>query len=220
MSLTMSQTFSQFLPCATPGYRMFDTGVETLIMQDFCSAPLIESLRVDDGLRAFARLPQREHQLLKQIAQRPNSMVALAYTRQGTIVGQVSLVPADSRWQGSANMYEVAFEVSSSWRRQGIAQHLLQLVFELDCLEDLIIIGLGLSWHWDIEGLGLTPFAYRAMIAQLFAQYRFAEYLTTEGNIRMDPANIFLARIGKRTSSTIQSEFYQRLLQSDTLPGM
>jgi hypothetical protein len=93
-------------------------------------------------------------------------------------------------------------------------------VFELDCLEDLIIIGMGLSWHWDTAGLGLTRFAYRAMIERLAAHYGFAEFLTSEENIRMDPANILLVRFGRRVAAATISQFYGRLLQSDTLPGM
>jgi hypothetical protein len=136
------------------------------------------------------------------------------------IVGQVSLVPAEDSWQGLTKTYEIAFEVSAGWRRSGILRQLLKQVFELDCLEDLIIIGMGLSWHWDTAGLGMTRFAYRTMIERLAAHHGFAEYLTSDENIRMDPANIFLVRFGRRVSAATVSQFYDRILQSDTLPGM
>ena len=213
----------QTLPCtenAISHRRTFETPAATLFLRDFCTAPFVESLKPDNGLRAFARLPEREHQLLRKISERSDSILTLAYTRSGVIVGQVTLVPADSYWQGLTNTYEIAIEVSAGWRRGGIALQLLKLVFELDCLDDLIIIGMGLSWHWDTEGLGLTPFAYRAMIERLFAHYGFSEYLTSERNIRMDPANIFLARLGPHVTASSLSQFYDRLLQSDTLPGM
>ncbi len=200
--------------------KTFETTTERLFLRDFCPASFVESLKPDAGLRAFARIPEREHQLLQKIAERSNSMLTLAYTEQGSIVGQVTLVPADNWWQGLANTYEIAVEVSTGWRRQSITRQLLDLVFEQDCLDDLIIIGMGLSWHWDMGGLGMTPFAYREMIARLFAHYGFAEYLTSEENIRMDPANIFLARPGRRVDTPTISLFYDRLLQSDTLPGM
>ena len=58
------------------------------------------------------------------------------------------------------------------------------------------------------------------MIERLFAHYGFTEYLTSEENIRMDPANIFLARLGHRVTTATISQFYDRLLQSGTLPGM
>ena len=217
----MLQTFS--LPCAENAVAhqsIVETRAAPLFLRDFCTPLFVDSLKPDAGLRAFARIPEREHQLLRTIAERPDSILTLAYTQQGVIVGQVTLAPADNSWQGLTNTYEIAFEVSAGWRKQGIAQQLLKQVFELDCLDDLIIIGMGLSWHWDTDGLGLTRFAYRAMIERLFAHYGFAEYLTSEGNIRMDPANILLARIGRRVAAATISQFYNRLLQSDTLPGM
>jgi GNAT superfamily N-acetyltransferase len=196
------------------------TAGEEIYLQDSCTVAFVESLKPDAGLRAFARRPEREHQLLRTIAGNPESMLTLAYTAEGLIVGQVTLAPADSYWQGLTNVYEIAVEVSAGWRSRGIARQLLNRVFKLDSLEDRIIIGMGLSWHWDIEGLGLTSFAYRDMIERLFSHYSFVEYLTSEENIRMDPANIFLARIGCRSSSASISQFYNRLLQSSTLPGM
>jgi acetoin utilization protein AcuA len=217
----MPHTF--FLPCVENGVShqsSVETREATLFLRDFCTAPFVDSLKPDVGLHAFARLPEREHQLLRTIAERPDSILTLAYTQQGVIVGQVTLAPVDNSWQGLSNTYEIAFEVSAAWRRNGIARQLLKQVFELDCLEDLIIIGMGLSWHWDTTGLGLTRFAYRAMIERLSAHYGFAEYLTSEENIRMDPANIFLVRFGRRVSAATVSQFYDRILQSDTLPGM
>ena len=217
----MSQTISLPLSeVAVSHQSLCENPASTLFLRDFCTAPFVESLKPDVGLRAFARLPEREHQLLRKIAERPDSMLTLAYTKQGIIVGQVTLAPAGSYWQGLTNTYEIAIEVSAGWRGRGIAQQLLKRVFELDCLDDLIIIGMGLSWHWAMEDLGLTRFAYRDMIERLFTHYGFMEYLTSEENIRMDPANIFLMRAGRRVTAASLSQFYHRLLQSDTLPGM
>jgi acetoin utilization protein AcuA len=217
----MSQTFS--LPCgenAVPHQSTVETPTATLFLRDFCTPPFVDSLKPDVGLRAFARLPEREHQLLRTIAERPDSILTLAYTQQGVIVGQVTLVPAEDSWQGLTNTYEIAFEVSAGWRKSGIMRQLLKQVFELDCLEDLIIIGMGLSWHWDTADLGITRFAYRTMIERLAAHHGFAEYLTSDENIRMDPANIFLVRFGQRVATDTIYQFHERLLQSDTLTGM
>lgn len=217
----MSHSFS--LPCVEnviPHQSVCKTPEATFFFRDFCTTAFVESLKPDVGLRAFARCPEQEHQLLRTIAERPDNILTLAYTAQGVIVGQVSLVPADGYWQELTNTYEIAIEVSVGWRKQGIARQLLKLVFERECLDDLIIIGMGLSWHWDTDGLGLTRMAYRAMIERLFAHYGFTEYLTSEGNIRMDPANIFLARLGHRVAMANLSQFYDRLLPSNTLLGM
>ena len=100
------------------------------------------------------------------------------------------------------------------------ACQLLTLVFERESLERLIILGLGLSWHWDTEGLRISRFRYRALVEQLFAPYGFVVYMTSEGNISMDPANILLARLGRCVDQETISRFFQLLLQSDTLPGL
>ena len=200
--------------------RMYETLAGPLLLRSYCSASLVEGLRVDAGLRAFARRPEREHQLLLSIARQPENMLTLAYTATGKIVGQATIAPVDNWWQDIGNTYEIAVEVSTGWREMGIAHQLLSFALEFEALEEYLILGLGLSWHWDMEGLGISRYRYREMIAQLFAAHGFAEYLTSEPNIRMDPANILLARPGSRLNSESMNRFFQRLLQSDTLPGL
>ena len=51
-----------------------------------------------------------------------------------------------------ANTYELAIEVSTHWRRSGIARQLLSLALEFDTVEEMILVSLGLSWHWDLKG--------------------------------------------------------------------
>ena len=200
--------------------RMYETPAGPLLLRSYCSASLVEGLRVDAGLRAFARRPEREHQLLLSIARQPENMLTLAYTATGKIVGQATIAPVDNWWQDIGNTYEVAVEVSTGWRKMGIAHQLLSFALEFEALEEYLILGLGLSWHWDMEGLGISRYRYREMIAQLFAAHGFAEYLTSEPNIRMDPANILVARLGNRLAEESIKRFFQRLLQSDTLPGL
>jgi len=201
-SLSRQNDISHYKSMATPAGPIF--------LQDHCPPALVESLRADSGLRAFARLPQREHALLLGLAQRSDSRLALAYTQSGEIVGQVTLAPVDTWWEGLENTYEIAV---------GIARQLLTLVFEREPLERHIILGMGLSWHWDMEGLGINRFRYRQMVEQLFAPYGFVEYLTSEANIRMDPANILLGRLGSAVDQQTINQFFQCLLKSDTLPG-
>jgi acetoin utilization protein AcuA len=205
---------------ACPRRSTFETAAGSLILHSFCPPSLVASLRADRGLHAFARVPQREHQLLLGIAERPDCALTLAYTPTGEIVGQVTLAPLDHWWQDIGNAYEIAVEVSAGWRKLGIAHHLLSLALEFESLEEYLLVGLGLSWHWDYAGLGITPFHYRELIARLFAAHGFSEYLTSEPNIRMDPANILVARLGSRLAEESMNRFFQRLLQSDTLPGL
>src|SRR3989440_9759706 len=204
----------------TSRVKTYKTAAGPLFLRSRCSPSFVEGLKADEGLRAFARLSEREHQLLLSIAQRPENRLMLAYTASGTVVGQVSLAPLDHWWQDIGNAYEIAVEVSSSWRNLGIAHQLLSFALEFESVEESLIVGLGLSWHWDYEGLGMSRFRYREMIAQLFAAHRFAEYLTSEPNIRMDSANILVARLGSRIDGESMNRFFQQLLQSETLPGL
>jgi hypothetical protein len=193
-----------------PLRRGFETAAGPLNLQSFCSPAQVASLKAERGLHAFAHVPEREHQLLLGIAERPDCALTLAYTPGGEIVGQVTLAPADTWWQGVANTYEIAIEVSVHWRRLGIARQLLSLALEFDAVEEMILVALGLSWHWDFKGAGLSPFRYRSVIARTFEPYNFYEWMIDEPNVRIDPANILLVRIGKHVEPEVINQLLQR----------
>jgi GNAT superfamily N-acetyltransferase len=196
---------------ACPRRSTFETAAGSLILHSFCPPSLVTSLKAERGLHAFARVPEREHQLLLGIAERPDCALALAYTSTGEIVGQVTLAPADAWWQGVANTYELAMEVSSSWRRLGIARQLLSLTLEHPVVEEMILVAVGLSWHWDLKGSGLSPFCYRSLLAHIPEPFYFFECLTDEPNVAMDPANNLLVRIGKRVEQGVMDQLFQRM---------
>ena len=189
----------------------FETAAGSLMLHSFCPPSLVASLKAERGLHAFARVPEREHQLLLGIAERPDCALTLAYTPGGEIVGQVTLAPAGAWWQGVANTYELAMEVSSPWRRLGIARQLLSLTLEHHAVEEMILVAVGLSWHWDLKGSGLSPFRYRSLLAHILEPYHFFECLTDEPNVGLDPANILLVRIGKRVEQEVMDQSFQRM---------
>jgi hypothetical protein len=203
-----------------PRSKTFKTRAGKLLLRDFCPPALVESLKADSGLHAFAHQPEREHQLLVNIAKQPDSSLTLAYTSGGEIVGELSLAPGDAWWEGLQHVYELGGEVSTHWRRLGIARQMLCFALKLDVVEEMILLAMGLSWHWDTEGLGLSRYRYRELLAQVLAPFGFVEYLTSEPNISMDPANILLVRIGSRVDPYTMNQFFQRLLSSQHLPGM
>ena len=192
----------------SPLRRGFETAAGPLILHSFCPPALVASLKAERGLHAFAHFPEREHQLLLGIAERPDCALTLAYTPGGEIVGQVTLAPADPWWQGVANTYEIAIEVSAHWRRLGIARQLLSLALEFDAVEEMILVAVGLSWHWDLKGSGLSPFRYRSLLAHILEPYRFFECLTDEPNVELDPANILLVRIGERVEQEVMDQLF------------
>jgi len=191
--------------------KTLETSVGSLLLRDFCPPSLVERLIPDIGLHAFARLPEREHQLLLNLSKSPDCAIALAHTPAGEIVGQVTLAPGDDWWDGFENVYEVTIEVSSNWRNQGIAHQLLAFSLELDSLEDMILFAMGLSWHWETEDLKITVHRYRELISRLFGSQGFVEYSTTEPNIDMEPGNILLVRVGKNVDQHVVNRFLNRL---------
>ena len=212
---TAAGTFDLLHPSDSNGLwrsKTFETPRGSLLLRDFCPPSFVERLTPDKGLRAFARLPEREHQLLLSIAKSPDCALTLAYTHAGEIVGQVTLSPGDEWWEGLENVYEVAIEVSSNWRRMGIARELLAFALELDTLEDMILFAMGLSWHWDFEEVGISPHRYRELIKRLFATQGFVERATTEPNINLEPTNVLLVRVGNNVDEYTARRFSSRLL--------
>ena len=199
--------------------KALETSKGIVLLRDFCPPSLVERLTPDSGLHAFARIPEREHTLLLNIAKSSDCSLALAHTPTGDIIGEVTIAPADDWWEGIENVYEVAVQVSSNWRGLGIARNLLSFALELDALEDMIFFAMGLYWHWDAEGLHISVYRYRELISRLFTAQGFKEYPTSEPNINMEPANVFLARIGKRVDSRVVSQFLSRVLSSPNISG-
>ncbi len=195
----------------SPRRRGFETAKGPLILQSFCSTALVSSLKAERGLHAFAHSPEREGRWSLGIAERPDCALTLAYTPGGEIVGQVTRAPADPWWQGVANTYEIAIEVSAHWRRLGIARQLLSLALEHHAVEEMILVAVGLSWHWDLKGSGLSPFRYRSLLAHILQPYHFFEFLTDEPNVEMDPDNILLVRIGKRVELEVMNQLFQSM---------
>jgi acetoin utilization deacetylase AcuC-like enzyme/GNAT superfamily N-acetyltransferase len=199
--------------------KTLETGEGPILLRDFCPPSLVERLKVDTGLCAFARTPEREHELLLNISKQPDCALTLAHTPAGVIIGQVTIAPGDEWWEGLDNIYEVAIEVSPNWRHHGLASDLLAFALELDALEDMILYALGVSWHWDTEGLKLSVHRYRELIARLFGSQGFVEYATTEPDISMEPGNIFMARIGKRVNQHDRERFLNHLQRASTRAG-
>lgn len=196
---------------AQPRVSTLETARGPILLRDWCPPSLVERLHPDEGLSAFARQADREQALLKRIAAGPECELVVAHTPEGLLIGQVSICAADEWWEGIPDLYEVAVEVSANWRKLGLAKALLQFALEPDYFEEVMLYALGFVWHWDLDGMGLGSISYAQMIRRLFEQVGFEKLATTEPNIRLDPANIFLARIGSKVSSEKAEQFRSRL---------
>jgi acetoin utilization deacetylase AcuC-like enzyme/GNAT superfamily N-acetyltransferase len=191
--------------------RALETPRGTILLRDWCPPSLVERLHADEGLHAFARLAEREKALLKRIASGPECELVVAHTPDGQLIGQVSICAADDWWEGIPDLYEVAVEVSSNWRGLGLSKALLRFALEPNYFDDVMLFALGFAWHWDLEGMGLGSMAYAQMIRRLFESVGFEKMAANEPNLHLDPANIFLARVGRNVSPEIAGLFHARL---------
>lgn len=196
---------------AEPRVHTLETARGPILLREWCPPSLVERLHPDEGLNAFARRADREQALLKRIASGPECELVVAHTPEGLLVGQVSICAADDWWEGIPDLYEVAIEISANWRKLGLSKALLQFALEPVYFEEVMLYALGFAWHWDLEGVGIDSMHYAQLIRRLFEQVGFEKLGTTEPNIRLDPANIFLARIGSKVSRENVAQFRSRL---------
>lgn len=182
-----------------------------LFLRDRCPESVVRRMRVAEGMHAFSANPEREARLLRRIAARPENNLLVAHTPDGEIVGEVTLAPAEGRWYGVEWLYEAAIEVAPAWRGVRLAEELLRFAFEAPYVERLIVIAIGLSWHWDLRESGLTPAAYRDRLVKLFKTAGFQVYTTDDPEIVEGPANVLLARVGKEVGHDLYDSFYSRL---------
>lgn len=185
----------------------------TVHLRDRCPASLVQRLRVAPGMHAFTHSDERELALLARIAARPENNLVIAHTADGEIVGEVTLAPAEGRWGAVDGLYELAIEVAPAWRGAGLGEALLRFTFEPDYVERLIVIALGVSWHWDLAGTGLSPWAYRDQLIRLLSTVGFRPVHTDDPDIAAGEANVLLARIGRNVPHDTYDEFHRRLVR-------
>jgi hypothetical protein len=101
----------------------------------------------------------------------------------------------DDWWRDVPGVYELSIETSPDWRR--LAHALLGFTLEAPWIEHLILVAMGLDWHWDLEGAGLDATGYRELLRSMFAQPGFRAVHTTEPNVAMHASNLVLARVGQ-----------------------
>ena len=183
----------------------------TLVFRERAPLSLLQRLHAAEDMHAFTRSAERETRLLRLIAARPETNLTVAHTPDGEIVAEVTLSPGDGRWAGLDGLYEIAIQVARSWRHSGLAKRLLAFVLSQDYVEDLIIIALGVSWHWDLEALQMTAWQYREVLVRTFAPFGFQPRTTDDPEISAAEGNALLARIGGRVPLALEEEFERRL---------
>ena len=77
---------------------------------------------------------------------------------------------------------------------------MLYIAFDDPFYDDKIMLTTAFTWHWDLEATGMSKMQYREMFLHLASKYGFIEMGTDDPNVTMDPANLFLVRLGKNAS--------------------
>lgn len=189
-----------------PFQTRLDTPQGALTVQRVCSLALIEQLTVDDGFGNILR-PIRAKATFQRIAARPSGNVTLAFTPDHVVAGYLMIARPEpmhwqqrvihERWEQCEALYELgSIEVSKNFRRLGIADRLMQVAFANGAYDDLIVVAETIRWHWDLATAQGNAFLYRDRLLALMKRYGFAEFGTDEAEVRSDPANALIARIG------------------------
>jgi GNAT superfamily N-acetyltransferase len=186
-------------------------GERRVFLRERAPVSLLRRLHVAEDLHSFTHSAERESNLLRRIAAQPDTSLTIAHTPEGEIVGEVTLAPGDGRWSGIDGVFELAIEVARSWRGAGLAKRMLGFVLAPDYIEDLIVMAIGLSWHWDLKGLGMTPSAYSEALQRVFQPFGFRSYPTDDPEVAAAEGNLLLARIGSRVPHALYDQFEQQL---------
>jgi acetoin utilization protein AcuA len=210
------------------GDRQLETPKGKIYLRARATPEFIAGLELDPGMGVFSgpNYPAaREQKALIRLAGSPGSNVTITYSEEGSILGFVAIAPPSEteRWSNLKDqglIEAMAIEVSSGWRSLGIAEMMLEELMNDPYFDDKIVMCTGYSWHWDLEGLGVSKAKYRTMLLKYLEKAGFVYYDTDEPNIALDPANFFAARIGSSVSRELYAAFDRLLFRESAWAEM
>lgn len=208
--------------------RLLETPKGMVYLKAAADPEFISGLALGPGMGVFSgpNYPaSREQKALIRLAGSPGSDVTIACNEQGEIIGFVAIAPPmeTERWsqlKDQGLIEAMAIEVSSEYRSLGIAEMMLEHLMGNPFFDDKIVMCTGYSWHWDLEGLGVSKAKYRTMLLKFLEKAGFVYYDTDEPNIALDPANFFSARIGPRVAKELYEAFDRLLFREGTWAAM
>lgn len=197
------------------GYRVVpkETARGEIAIHLNCPPGFFSHLKLDTGLGSFAHYSSiiQKLEVFERIASGREGRVVLALVEPKTVVAYAACWYPDrsERWSKLGDlMYEMgAIEVSRNFRHLGIAETLVSLIMEDAFFEEKIAYMNGFSWHWDLDGNGLTIVQYRNLMLQILKKHGFKECYTNEPNIALREENLFMVRVGSRVSTEDQKRF-------------
>lgn len=185
----------------------------TLSIIPRCPPEVFPKLELDKGLGTFSHYSSiiQKLDVFAKVASQRDGKVTLAIIGHKVIVGYGACwYPGpDERWSKLGDLlYEMgALEVSRNFRRLNLGRKIVATIMEDDFFNDKIAYMNGFSWHWDLDGSGLTMAEYRRMMIRLLKAHGFQECYTNEPNIALREENLFMVRIGSRVSEEDRARF-------------
>ncbi len=195
------------------GAFSFETDRGQITINPKCPPGSFKELRLDAGLGNFPHYSSiiQKLETFEKIASGKDGRVGLALIDQNIVVGYMVCWYPDStdRWSKLGDlMYEFgAIEVSRNFRKMGIAAKMVSSALREEFFDEKISYMNGYSWHWDVDGSGLTLIQYRKMMLNFMKPFGFEEYYTNEPNIALREENLFMARIGSKVSEEDKLRF-------------
>ena len=205
------------------GVASGDPGDALIDVLTHVSSARLGSLAIDPGFAAIVKSDMVGEVLRQVLAIGGDVTAAVA---AGRLVGYVTIAPFEPiqwagrtyhrRWECLPGGRELgSIEVSRAWRGRRLGERLVLATVADGSLDRTIVVSEELSWHWDDEELGLTKREYRAMLQRLLAKAGFREYKTDEPNIRSDPYNMLMARIGPLVPEDERARFMSLLFTGE-----
>ncbi len=185
-----------------------------------CDAETLERHPFHPELDVF-RPPERQHEALVGLVRSGEGCVSAAFA-EGVTVGYVALQKPErfERWScdPTCRIWELgAVEVAPGWRGRGLAQKLLERTFATGFFDDKVVIAQLLSWHYDTERTGVSPFTYREALIRLYRKVGFRVWRTDDPEIAGHIENALMARIGPGAPPETVEQFH-RLRLKGTAP--
>jgi acetoin utilization protein AcuA len=183
----------------------FTTALGRLHINGPVSPDRLAQLRLAEGLSCF-RSSCRQHDALIDLAGEPDGLIFTA-SLANIIVSYVSFQIPDYPWWQKRCLPELlelgSIETDPAWRQMGLGNAILNNLFnnpDFTFFENLIVIAVQFIQSWDLKNSGMSPWAYRQLMIDLFKKYNFLTWETVDPEIREHPCNILFGRIGKNIS--------------------
>jgi len=178
------------------------------------TAETLKKLNINNKLTNF-RPAEEQKKALISISELPRGMIYIARSNR-EIVGYITFYRPEEyfRWSKHPKILELGgIEISSEWRKKGIAEALLKAAFSNQVMEEFIVITMEFCWSWDVKGSGLEIFEYQKMLEKLFGIVSLKRRTTNDPEITEHPANVLMARVGKHVGTKDITLFDKMLLE-------